>query len=65
MCIRDRDGEVLKTIKRTYGTEIVEEASYCRKHLPKNVEPEKIGKVAREQLVKTIFKRMNKNKDEE
>ena len=59
------DGESLKTIKRTFGTEIVEEDLYCKKHVPKKVEPKKEGKAIRKQLVKTIFKRMNNNKDEE
>jgi len=59
------DGEALKTIKKSYGTEIIKEASYCKKHLPKDLVMEKGKHVTRTQLVKTTFKRMDKNKDEE
>ncbi len=41
----------LKVVKRTRGTEIVEEQVYCQKHIPKNVNPTIIGEVTRENLV--------------
>lgn len=59
------DGESLKTIKRSYGTEIIKEASYCKKHLPEEVTLEKGKRVVRTQLIKTVSKYTSKNKDEE
>jgi len=41
----------LKVVKRTRGTEIVEEKVYCKKHVPKNVNPKVVGEVTRENLV--------------
>ena len=41
------DKEVIKTIKRTSGNEIVEESSYCKKHLPKENNPQVVDKIVR------------------
>jgi len=46
------DGESLKTVRKTHGTEIVEEVSYCKKCSPNNITSEKIGKVTRNQIIK-------------
>lgn len=62
------DGESLKIVRKTHGTEIVEEVSYCTKHIPEAVEPIKIEKVTRDQLIKTISIRKNNeeaNEEEE
>ena len=56
-------GETVKTVRKTQGTEIVEERSYCSKHIPKCVEPIKVGKAERNQFIKTIIVR--KNNEEE
>jgi hypothetical protein len=58
------NGESIKTVKKAQGTEIVEETVYCIKHIPKNFEPIKEGKVTRDQLIKTATVRKN-NEDNE
>jgi hypothetical protein len=58
------DGEALKTVRKAHGTEIVEEASYCTKHLPIVIEPIKVEKVTRDQLIKTIMM-IRRNNDED
>lgn len=59
------DGEAIKIVRKTQGTEIVEEVSYCSKHIPK-VEPIKVGKITRDQLIKIIsIKRNNEEVEDE
>jgi len=53
------NGESIKTVRTVKGTEIVEEDSYCIKHIPKQFEPAKEGKVSRDQLIKIISIRKN------
>jgi hypothetical protein len=60
------DGESVKTIRKVKGTEIVEEVSYCNNHKPEKVELIKVGKVTRNQLIKTVVvKKFNKDEEEE
>jgi len=60
------DGESIKIVRKANGTEIVEEVSYCTKHIPENVEPIKTEKVTRDQLIKTIsIRKNNEEVDEE
>jgi hypothetical protein len=60
------NGESIKTVRKAQGTEIVEEISYCQKHIPKAFEPIKEGKVTRDQLIKTIaIRKNNEEQDEE
>jgi len=56
------NGEAVKTVRKAQGTEIVEETVYCSKHIPQNIEPIKVGKAERNQLIKTII--VKKNNDE-
>jgi hypothetical protein len=53
------NGEAIKTVRKTQGTEVVEEVSYCQKHIPEVFEPIKVGKVTRDQIIKTISIRKN------
>lgn len=41
----------LKVVKKTNGTEIVEETVYCQKHVPKNLDPKVVKEVTRENIV--------------
>jgi hypothetical protein len=59
------DGESIKTVRKASGTEIVEEVSYCTKHIPEIVEPIKVEKVTRDQLIKIISIRKNNNEEVE
>jgi hypothetical protein len=60
------DGESTRIVRSVKGSEIAEEISYCKEHLPVNTIPEKIGKVTRNQLIKTVLvKRDNKDEEEE
>ena len=59
------NGEAIKTVKKAQGTETVEEISYCFKHIPKDIEPIKVEKVTRDQLIKTITVRKNNEEDNE
>ena len=59
------DREMVKTVKRTKGTEIVEEEHYCKKHLPKEYKPIVVGKVVRNQLIKTVLKVWANMKEDE
>lgn len=57
------DSESIKTVRKAHGTEIVEEVFYCIKHVPKEVEPIKVEKVTRDQLIKTIMMIRKNNED--
>jgi hypothetical protein len=59
------DGESIKTVRKTRGTEIVEETAYCIKHLPTTIEPIKVAKATRDQIIKTISTRKNNEDMEE
>lgn len=60
------DGESIRIVRSVKGSEIAEETSYCKEHLPNITEPEKIGKVTRNQLIKSIIiKKYNKDEEEE
>lgn len=54
--------QTYKTIKRTHGSEIVEEKSYCKKCLPANKKPEVVESVKRPLI---IAKKKLKNYDKE
>ena len=51
------DNEIIKTVRKVQGTEIVEEAHYCQKHIPKENKPQIIGKVTRNQLIQIITRK--------
>jgi len=57
------NGEAIKTVRKAQGTEIVEEISYCSRHIPKATEPIKVGKITRDQLIKIVT--IKKNNEEE
>jgi hypothetical protein len=60
------NGESIKTVRITHGTEIVEEAPYCKKHVFEKIEPIKIGKLSRDQIIKTIvITKYSKEQEEE
>jgi hypothetical protein len=59
------DGETIKTVRKSQGTELVEEGVYCIKHIPEKFKPIKEEKVTRDQLIKTIAVRKNNEKDNE
>ena len=57
--------EVVKTVKSTKGSEIVEELAYCKKCLPKDNKPKIIEKISRNQLINTILKLRRKVEEED
>ena len=59
------DKMVVKTIKKSSGQEIVEENTFCSKHVPKQNELKEVGSAIRNQIVKTILKMRTGAKMEE